>query len=121
MQEDTFNINNVAIRLPIDQQGLSLLRHDYSVEYRRGEVDPAYYLSDHPAKHGAETSQLQKVAEEYLYHLTTTSTESIFLSRVEGRGFQVEGEGSMSRVEGNLFFFQNFFFLEKVTIDALKK
>ena len=26
--------------------------------------------------------------------------ESIFLSRVEGRGFQVEGEGSMSRVEG---------------------
>ena len=61
MQEDSFNINNVAIRLPIDQQGLSLLRHDYSVEYRRGEVDPAYYLSDHPAKHGAETSQLQKL------------------------------------------------------------
>ena len=73
MQEDSFNINNVGIRLPIDQQGLSLLRHDYSVEYRRGEVDPAYYLSDHPAKHGAETSQLQKVAEEYLCHLTTTS------------------------------------------------
>ena len=47
--------------------------------------------------------------------------ESIFLSRVEGRGFQVEGEGSMSRVEGNLFFFQIFFLLEKVTIDALKK
>ena len=49
------------------------------------------------------------------------TSESIFLSRVEGRGFQVEGEGSMSRVEGNLFFFQIFFFLEKVTIDALKK
>ena len=28
--------------------------------------------------------------------------ESIFLSRVEGRGFHVEGEGAMSRVEGNL-------------------
>ena len=45
-------------------------------------------------------------------------------SRVEGRGFQVEGEGSMSRVEGRgsrvTFFFSNFFFLEKVTIDALK-
>ena len=39
--------------------------------------------------------------------------ESIFLSRVEGRGFQVEGEGSMSRVEGNLFFFQNFFFWKR--------
>ena len=48
------------------------------------------------------------------------SHESIFLSRVEGRGFQVEGEGSMSRVEGNLFF-PKFFFLEKVIIDALKK
>ena len=28
---------------------------------------------------------------------------------VEGRGFHVEGEGTMSRVEGNIFFF-NFFF-----------
>ena len=39
--------------------------------------------------------------------------ESIFLSRVEGRGFHVEGEGAMSRVEGNNFF------LEKVIIDAI--
>ena len=46
--------------------------------------------------------------------------ESIFFSRVEGRGLQVEGEGSMSRVEGNIFF-SNFFFSEKVIIDALKK
>ena len=30
--------------------------------------------------------------------------ESIFLSRVESRGFHVEGEGTMSRVEGNIFF-----------------
>ena len=30
--------------------------------------------------------------------------ESIFLSRVEGRGFHVEGEGTMSRVEGNIIF-----------------
>ena len=43
--------------------------------------------------------------------------ESIFLSRVEGRGFHVEGEGTMSRVEGNIFF--QFFFLEKVIIDAI--
>ena len=26
------------------------------------------------------------------------------MSRVEGRGFHVEGEGTMSRVEGNIFF-----------------
>ena len=32
------------------------------------------------------------------------------MSRVEGRGLQVEGEGSMSRVEGNLFFSKIFFF-----------
>ena len=38
--------------------------------------------------------------------------ESIFLSRVEGRGFHVEGEGTMPRVEGNIFF-SNFFFSEK--------
>ena len=29
---------------------------------------------------------------------------------VEGRGFHVEGEGTMSRVEGNIFFSKNFFF-----------
>ena len=44
------------------------------------------------------------------------SFESIFLSRVEGRGFHVEGEGTMSRVEGNIFFS---IFLEKVIIDAI--
>ena len=35
------------------------------------------------------------------------------MSRVEGRGFHVEGEGTMSRVEGNIFF------LEKVIFDAI--
>ena len=30
-----------------------------------------------------------------------STAESIFSSRVEGRGFHVEGEGSMSRVEGD--------------------
>ena len=45
--------------------------------------------------------------------------ESIFLSRVEGRGFHVEGEGAMLRVEGNIFFSNFFFFLEKVIIDAI--
>ena len=31
---------------------------------------------------------------------------------VEGRGFHVEGEGTMSRVEGNIFF-SNFFFWKR--------
>ena len=38
------------------------------------------------------------------------------MSRVEGRGFHVEGEGTKSSVEGNIFFH---FFLEKVIIDAI--
>ena len=50
--------------------------------------------------------------------MRTLKAESIFLSRVEGRGFHVEGEGTMSRVEGNIFF-PNFFFFEKVIIDAI--
>ena len=49
---------------------------------------------------------------------STNEIESVFLSRVEGRGFHVEGEGTKSRVEGNIFF-PNFFFLEKVIIDAI--
>ena len=43
--------------------------------------------------------------------LSTALHESIFLSKVEGQGFHVEGEA-------NIFFFQ-FFFLEKVIIDAI--
>ena len=39
--------------------------------------------------------------------------ESIFLSRVEGRGLHVEGEGTMSSVEGNIFFFPIFFFWKR--------
>ena len=35
----------------------------------------------------------------------TLEFESIFLSRVEGGGFHVEGEGTMSRVEGKIFSF----------------
>ena len=41
-------------------------------------------------------------------------------SRVEGRGFHVEGEGTKSRAEGNIFF-SNFVFLDKVIIDAIIK
>ena len=41
------------------------------------------------------------------------------MSRVEGRGFHVEGEGTKSRVEGNIFF-SKFFFWEKVVINVIK-
>ena len=38
------------------------------------------------------------------YACMISARESIFLKRVEGLGFHVEGEGIMSRVEGNIFF-----------------
>ena len=44
--------------------------------------------------------------------LSTALHESIFLSKVEGRGFHVEGEA-------NIFFSEFCFLLEKVIIDAI--
>ena len=53
---------------------LRLQPYQITVKYRRGEVNPADYLSQHPTKHAAETSRQQKVAEEYVSYLATTST-----------------------------------------------
>ena len=62
-----------------------------------------------------------QVYKEILKHVHQLSTLSILFRFlrvylfVEGRGFHVEGEGTMSRVEDNIFF-SNFLFLEKVII-----
>ena len=40
--------------------------------------------------------------------------ESIFLSRVEGRGSRVEGRGSRVPCQGEIFF--NFFFIKKCVV-----
>ena len=61
-------------------------------------------VSGHQCK--VKMSGSEKKVNENSYDIS----ESIFLSRVEGRGFHVEGEGTMSRVEGNIFFFHFFFF-----------
>ena len=60
--------------------------------------------SGHQCK--VKMSGSEKKVNENSYDIS----ESIFLSRVEGRGFHVEGEGTMSRVEGNIFFSIFFFF-----------
>ena len=62
------------------------------------------------------TPEVWKCGEMCLHCLYPITLESIFLSRVEGRGFHVEGEGTMLRVT---FFFPILFFLEKVIIDAI--
>ena len=46
-----------------------------------------------------------------LFAFDAKSKLKVFLSRVEGRGFHVEGEGAI--------FFSKVFFLEKVIIDAI--
>ena len=53
---------------------LRLQPYQITVKYRGGEVNPADYLLRYQAKHGAETSRQQKVAEEYVSYLATSST-----------------------------------------------
>ena len=53
-------------------------------------------------------SNLSSLTLNPVYLKWTPSVVGVYLF-VEGRGFHVEGEGAMSRVEGNIFFFQNFF------------
>ena len=54
-----------------------------------------------------DTRPLKHVKEPY------SRRPAVCLSVVEGRGFHVEGEGAMSRVEGNIFFSNFFFFFGK--------
>ena len=58
----------------IERWALRLQPYQATVKYRRGDINPADYLSRHPTKHAAETSRQQKVAEEYINYLTANST-----------------------------------------------
>ena len=58
----------------IEGWALRLQPYQITVKYRRGEVNPADYLPRHTAKRRAETSGQQKVAEEYVSYLATSST-----------------------------------------------
>ena len=58
----------------VERWALRLQPYQITVKYRRGEINPADYLSRHPTKHAGETSRQQKVAEEYVSYLATTST-----------------------------------------------
>jgi len=58
----------------IERWALRLQPYQVTVKYRRGDINPADYLSRHPTKHAAETSRQQKVAEEYVSYLTANST-----------------------------------------------
>lgn len=58
----------------IERWALRLQPYQVTVKYRRGDINPADYLSRHPTKHAAKTSRQQKVAEEYVSYLTANST-----------------------------------------------
>ena len=58
----------------IERWTLRLQPYQITVKYRRGETNPADYLSRHPAKNAPQTNHQQKVAEEYINYLATTST-----------------------------------------------
>lgn len=48
--------------------------HSQVLRRGRGEVNPPEYLSRHPTKHAATTSQKKKVVEECISYTTTSST-----------------------------------------------
>ena len=58
----------------IERWTLRLQPYQITVKYQRGETNPADYLSWHPTKTAAPTTRQQKVAEEYINYLATTST-----------------------------------------------
>ncbi|PFX29727.1 Potassium channel subfamily T member 1 [Stylophora pistillata] len=58
----------------IERWALRLQPYQITVKYSRGETNPADYLSRHPAKNAAQTTHQQKIAEEYINYLATTST-----------------------------------------------
>ena len=58
----------------IERWALRLQPYQITVKYRRGETNQADYLSRYPAKNAAQTTHQQKVAEEHINYLATTST-----------------------------------------------
>ena len=58
----------------IERWTLRLQPYQITVKYRRGETNAADYLPRHPKLNAAQTTREQKVAEEYINCLATTST-----------------------------------------------
>ena len=58
----------------IERWALRLQPYQASVHYRKGEENPADYMSRHPSKATPPVSRQQEVAEEYINYIATTST-----------------------------------------------
>ena len=58
----------------IERWAVQLQPYQLTVRYRKGEGNPADYLSRHPSKQPTTASREQKIAEEYVNYITVTST-----------------------------------------------
>ena len=68
----------------IKRWALRLQPYQLTVCYRKGERNPADYLSRHPSKQRTTASREQKIAEEYVNYITVTSTpKSLTVQEIE--------------------------------------
>ena len=58
----------------IERWALRLQAYQLTVHYRKGDGNPAYYLSRHPTKQITTASREQKIAKEYVNYIVSTST-----------------------------------------------
>ncbi len=58
----------------IERWALRLQPYQTTVHYRKGEENPADYMSRHPSTDAEPCSRQEKVAEEYVNYIATTST-----------------------------------------------
>ena len=58
----------------IERWALRLQPYQLTVHYRKGDGNPAYYLSRHPTKQITTASREQKIAKEYVNYIVSTST-----------------------------------------------
>lgn len=68
----------------IERWALRLQPYQLTVVYRKGDGNPADYMSRHPSKQSITASRQQKIAEEYVSYIATTSTpKALKLSDIE--------------------------------------
>ena len=58
----------------LERWALRLQPYQITVVYKKGENNPADYISRHPSKHTPATSRQEKVADEFVNYLVQTST-----------------------------------------------
>ena len=58
----------------LERWALRLQPYQHTVRYRKGEQNPADYMSRHPSKQAQPVSRHEEVAQEYISYIGTTTT-----------------------------------------------